>query len=428
MSSAIFIFSRRSESRTIAALGFVIIFLSLRLLPSHVTLVYLTISSCFLTKQLSNRRLLMIGFFLALQSLLPLFTGLHWVVLRQYAEGIAFLLLLSSFFRFQDLQFILKKCGAPQLVCELLDQMVHSGMIIAHSVQQTLLAASLRNSNEKSWLSKVRTIIESLTRSVEKSFFRLVRVEEAKSFRSFRRDELQARKKEVFSLRNISQTLDTTLVLLNINFDLSQGEWVGVIGSSGAGKTSLLRLLAGASSFSDGDFNRFGLAQRGASIDGRIQLLFQDPMDQIIGCSPREDLRWSYPEKLRSAPETEIDIESWLQKFGVLEAADRSILSLSAGERKRLSIASLCPLKPKVLLLDEPTSGLDASNSRRVLGLLEEQFSDSALLWVTHEYRFIPSKIRRFIVMSKGQIIFDGLREDLIGSNLPLEELGALNA
>ncbi len=408
-----------SPVRAISAILFLIAYFLLRSTAPIFLLVFQLAAILIQAKNLSKNRLILLAIAFLAQSAFLFSNHALLEVLRMYASGLIALALFGSFFRLQDLLLLLRYVKAPRLIAELVEQMTHSGLIIAHSASTSMSAASLRISATAPFSAKAQLFAETLARSAEKAFHRIERAEEAKAIRSARTPDVDPpRSNTALELRNVSNVLGGESVLKGIDLCLANQEWIAVIGPSGSGKTSLLRMLAGLSPASGGLFQKFGDQTHKNKVDARIQLLFQDPLDQIIGPTPKEDLRWSYPWEMRHTKSVEVEINSLLDQLGLSNVKNRSILHLSAGERKRLTLASLVPLRPSVLLLDEPTSGLDDWNARAVNALIEERFKDCAVVFVTHELDRIPKNIKKALLMRNGRIVRAGDRQSMISDYL----------
>lgn len=216
-------------------------------------------------------------------------------------------------------------------------------------------------------------------------------------------------------------------LLKNISFDVFKGDRIAIVGPSGAGKTSLLRLINRLNEASEGsiyienrDIKKIPIIQ----LRQQVTLLLQEP--KLLGMTVREAI--AYPLALRKLSPTAIEqrIADWREKLHLPEEwLSRTEVELSAGQRQLVAIARALVIEPKILLLDEPTSALDAgraSHLLRVLSQLAEQ-QNTAILMVNHQLDMAAQFCSRIIQLQDGQLVenlaadrvnWDRLRERLI--------------
>lgn len=198
------------------------------------------------------------------------------------------------------------------------------------------------------------------------------------------------------------------------------GERVAVIGASGSGKTSLLRALGGLIPLAAGTIRVAGYQVNGPESLPReafrdaIGLVFQDyglvrqltPLQNVLcGALAR------YPAQgalLRFRPEDQAEAARLLELLGLGERLHLQGAKLSGGEQQRVGVARLMMQAPRVMLLDEPVASLDVQWSRRVMELLSAQRPDAAIVAVLHDLEAVRLWATRVLVVSRGQIVFDG--------------------
>ena len=182
---------------------------------------------------------------------------------------------------------------------------------------------------------------------------------------------------------------------------------VGVIGANGSGKSTLLRMLNGLVAPSSGTVTVLGAdtVRDVRSVRRRVGFVFTDPLSQLVMPTAREDVELSLRRSLRIARERRAAAESALDRFGLLELADRSVYELSGGERQLVALAAVLAVTPDVLVLDEPSTLLDLRNRellRRTLAGLDQQ-----LVLSTHDLE-LALDLDRVLVVDAGKIVFDG--------------------
>ena len=199
----------------------------------------------------------------------------------------------------------------------------------------------------------------------------------------------------LLSAQNISKTYMERKVLNNVSFFLNEGDKVGIIGINGTGKSTLLRILAGAEESDSGDVVRTNGV--------RISYLPQIPEFEEHG-SILEQVMAHLPSDLKEAKEFEA--KSILGKLGISDCT-KDISTLSGGEKRRAGIASALIQPSDILLLDEPTNHIDSETVQ----LLEEQLKKyrGAIVMVTHDRYFLNSITRKIVEVDNGNIFeYDG--------------------
>ncbi len=199
----------------------------------------------------------------------------------------------------------------------------------------------------------------------------------------------------LLSAQNISKTYMERKVLDNASFFLNEGDKVGIIGINGTGKSTLLKILAGAQEADSGEIIRTNGI--------RISYLPQIPEFEEHG-SVLEQVMLHLPSDLKEAKEFEA--KSILGKLGISDYT-RDISTLSGGERRRAGIAAALIQPSDVLLLDEPTNHID----NETVQLLEQQLKKyrGAIVMVTHDRYFLNSITRKIVEVDRGNIFeYDG--------------------
>lgn len=208
-----------------------------------------------------------------------------------------------------------------------------------------------------------------------------------------------------------------TVALDDVSFSIDKCEFVGIIGHTGSGKSSLVQHLNGLLKPSSGtilidglDLNADGTDRR--SIRQKIGLVFQYPEYQLFDETVAKDI--SFGPKNQGLSEDEIDqrvrYAMSCVKLDYDKYADRSPFELSGGQMRRVAIAGVIAMKPEVLILDEPTAGLDPRGRDNILSMLEELHKNEnvTIIMVSHSMDDMARLATRLIVLSKGKIIADG--------------------
>lgn len=217
---------------------------------------------------------------------------------------------------------------------------------------------------------------------------------------------------------------DGTEALKGISFSIAEGESVAIIGPNGAGKTTLLLHLNGILS-GNGKVFVFGeeITRRNLlKVRQLVGLVFQDPDDQLFMPTVVEDVAFG-PLNLGLSQDEAIKraIEA-LEMVGMSHAVNRSPHQLSFGERKRVAIATVLAMQPKVLVLDEPTANLDPRSRRQLLNLLKQL--DVTKIVATHDLDAALSLCERAILIDEGKVVADGETLRLLSDESLMEAHG----
>jgi zinc transport system ATP-binding protein len=208
-------------------------------------------------------------------------------------------------------------------------------------------------------------------------------------------------------------------VLEGVDLSIEGGEFVGIAGPNGGGKTTLIRLIVGLEAPGEGSIEVLGGSAAEAQRSGRIGYLPQRAEAGLDAPITVRELvtagRTPVVGLLRTlkSPDREA-IDDAIERVGLEEQAGRSIRELSGGQRQRAFIAKALAGEPRLLVLDEPTAGVDAAAQESLAALLDSLRRDLAvtILYVSHEFGAIERYVSRLIVI-RGGVVFDGPPSDL---------------
>lgn len=201
-------------------------------------------------------------------------------------------------------------------------------------------------------------------------------------------------------------------VLFDINFDVSQGEILGLVGESGCGKSTLSKTVLGLHTDFDGEIIHH---------TQRPQMVFQDPAGSL---NPAKTVEWIVEEPLRaygkySKEERRERVMDMLRRVGLdREYADRKPKELSGGQRQRVGIAVALIQRPRFIIADEPVSALDVTIQAQILELLLDLRSelDLSYLFISHDLNVIRQISDRVLVMNEGVIVEQGTPEQVFSA------------
>jgi len=209
---------------------------------------------------------------------------------------------------------------------------------------------------------------------------------------------------------------DDHIALRGVTFKLCSGDKAALVGPNGAGKSTLMLHLNGILN-GRGDIEIGGQRLRRDNlpvIRAMVGLVFQNPDDQLFSPTVFEDV--AFGPLHMGLPEAEVRsrVDSALEAVSMSMYRERLSHHLSAGEKKRIAIATVLSMKPNLLILDEPTAGLDPRARRTLINLLRDL--PITMLVSTHDMSMVRDLFPRTIVMDEGRIVADGLTMEILAN------------
>ncbi len=219
----------------------------------------------------------------------------------------------------------------------------------------------------------------------------------------------------------------------NINLEFEEGDFIGLIGHTGSGKSTLVQHFNGLIKPTSGKIFIDGedITSKEADlkkIRQKVGLVFQYPEHQIFEETVYKDIAFG-PANL-GLEESEIDrrIRESMELVGLdfKQLKDRSPFELSGGQKRRVAIAGILSMKPKVLVLDEPTAGLDPGGRDEILGEIQELYRKEkiTIILVSHSMEDIAKLANKVVVMHKGKVVMEGSTREIFTKVEELERLG----
>lgn len=221
--------------------------------------------------------------------------------------------------------------------------------------------------------------------------------------------------------------------LRNINVSINDGEFIGIIGHTGSGKTTFVQHLNGLLLPSSGTVEVYGVEtsndkQSLKNIRKKVGLVFQYPENQLFEETIYKDIAFgprnlgldekSIEKRVRESMElVHLDFEKY---------ANKSPFEISGGQMRRVAIAGVIAMNPKYLVLDEPTAGLDPHGRDRILSMLAQlhKSGNITIIMVSHNMDEIARLASRIIIFSKGCIVADGTPKEVFSENNILKITG----
>lgn len=223
-----------------------------------------------------------------------------------------------------------------------------------------------------------------------------------------------------------------TKALNDVSLSIGQGEFIGFIGHTGCGKSTLMQLLNGilkptsgavffnGQDIQDDDFDK-------KMLRSKVGLVFQYPEHQLFEEDVFTDVCFG-PKNL-GLDEKEIELRAYEALKAVNFPEDSfysSPFDLSGGEKRKVAIAGILAMKPEILILDEPTAGLDPMGRLEILTLIKELQTKSGItvVLVSHSMEDVAEYADRIVVMDKGKVIFDDAPVNVFSQYETLESIG----
>ena len=224
-----------------------------------------------------------------------------------------------------------------------------------------------------------------------------------------------------------------TVALDDVSFRVEDGEFVGVIGHTGSGKSTLVQHLNGLLKPTSGrvlidgeDLNGEHVNRR--ALRQRIGLVFQYPEYQLFEETVAKDIAFGPKNQGLSAEEIDGRVRYAMEcvHLDYDKYAARSPFELSGGQMRRVAIAGVLAMKPSVLILDEPTAGLDPRGRDKILTMLEELHAreSTTILMVSHSMDDMARLASRLIVMSEGKIVAEGTPREIFAREGMMTSIG----
>ena len=203
-----------------------------------------------------------------------------------------------------------------------------------------------------------------------------------------------------------------------LNLSIHKGEKIALIGSNGAGKSTMMKMLVGLLRPLEGTVTLDGTVLKNVkpeALSRQISLVYQNPEEMFIKDSIYSDI--AYAMQVRGVEDWQKKTEALLARFRLSELSDRDGRLLSGGQMRRASLAIGVALNPGILLLDEPTANLDIATRKEIMRTLTDMkdVTDTVMI-ATHDMQLVCEWAERIIVLCQGNVVADGTRDEIFGN------------
>lgn len=241
----------------------------------------------------------------------------------------------------------------------------------------------------------------------------------------------------ILSLKNVclkyeENTSMEVKALDDISLDIYNDEFIGIIGHTGSGKSSLVQVMNGLIKANGGEVTYKGENIQDKSFDKKrlhldVGLVFQYPESQLFEETVLKDVMFGPLNKGMSEEEAKKAAKEALEMLGIGENYyNDSPFELSGGEKRRIAIAGVLAMNPEIIILDEPTAGLDPMSRNNLLNSLKRLQTDKAktIIIVSHNMEDMANYVERLIVMNDGRVVFDDIKKNVFKYVGQLEQIG----
>ena len=220
--------------------------------------------------------------------------------------------------------------------------------------------------------------------------------------------------------------------LKNISLEIPDGQFIGIIGHTGSGKSTLTQHLNGLLKATSGTIlvdgrNIYEEGYNMKELRSQVGLVFQYPEHQLFEVDVITDVQFGPKNQGLSAEEARERAVEALASVGLDPSFyEKSPFELSGGQKRRAAIAGIIAMHPKVLILDEPTAGLDPRGRDEILDMVASLHKEGKItvILVSHSMEDVANYVERIIVMNKGEVMYDDVPANVFAHYRELEQVG----
>ena len=222
----------------------------------------------------------------------------------------------------------------------------------------------------------------------------------------------------------------------NINLTINDGDFLGIVGHTGSGKSTFIQHLNGLIKVQEGEIEVFDIKLTNAkkpkpdlrALRSNVGMVFQYPEYQLFEDTVYKDVAFGPKNLGLSEDEIARRVKEAIELVGLdfEEIKERAPFELSGGQKRRVAIAGIIAMKPKVLILDEPTAGLDPNGKEQILELIThlKEYCSPTIIVISHDIDEITRFATRLVVFNKSEVAFDMPMKELFKHQQELVEMG----
>lgn len=218
-------------------------------------------------------------------------------------------------------------------------------------------------------------------------------------------------------------------IINNMNFSITPGEWVSIVGGNGSGKSTVIKLMNGLLKPTLGRVLVFGEQLQPANmhhIRQKVGVVFQNPDEQTVGITVEEDIAFGLQNLMIHRDEMISRVDRVISLLQLEQLRKRSIRTLSGGQKQLVAIAGILVMHPKAIVFDEASSMLDPHHAVKLQSVMSDLHREGlTVIHATHDPEDIV-KADRILVLNQGNLAFEGVFPDLIEQSDILEAAGTL--
>lgn len=286
------------------------------------------------------------------------------------------------------------------------DELLKSDLLFRHGIREPLYISAMKHAGcDIQQIDAINNVQSMALRDGDK--------EKLKKF--FAGETAQVRQpsgETAVQVKHVSFAYDKEPVLRDVSFEIKKGEKIALIGSNGAGKSTMARLICGIEKLSDGDIILGQTSIQDMSImqiGQKVGYVLQNPNQMLIKSTIKEEVELALRAKNEKEAVIKERVDESLAACNLTKYRKYPVDVISYGQKKRVTIASILVLKPSVLILDEPTAGQDLRSYTAIMDFLDQLNRELGItiIFITHDLHLALEYMDRAVVFSNGRLVVD---------------------